>query len=89
MELQFVGKDPESDSNNCPSVLVDKETGDFLLCGWTVTDLETLATIAAHAGDGTYLDDEVTDDPEIVRTCAVAFEAVWELAIPHADYRPA
>jgi hypothetical protein len=49
MALQFVGKDPESDTNNCPSVSVDEETGDFLLCGWTVTDLETLAAIAAHA----------------------------------------
>jgi hypothetical protein len=47
--LQFVGKDPESDTNNCPSVSVDEETGDFLLCGWTVTDLETVAAIAAHA----------------------------------------
>ena len=41
------------------------------------------------AGDGRYLEDEITDDPEIVRTCTEAFERVWEFAIPHADYRPA
>jgi hypothetical protein len=29
------------------------------------------------------------DDPAVVMTCAEAFEAVWELAIPHADYHPA
>jgi hypothetical protein len=54
---------------------------------WVFDD--QLVRLGYFAGDGTYLDDEVTDDPEIVRTCAEAFEAVWELAIPHADYRPA
>jgi len=48
-----------------------------------------LVRFGYFAGDGTYLDDELTDEPEVVRTCAEAFEAVWELAIPHADYRPA
>ena len=28
-------------------------------------------------------------DPAIVAMCAEAFESVWELAIPHDDYRPA
>ena len=40
-------------------------------------------------GDGTYLDDELTDDPDAVHSCTEAFERVWELAIPHAEYRPA
>jgi hypothetical protein len=35
------------------------------------------------------LGDELTDEPEVAQTCAEAFEAVWEIAIPHADYRPA
>lgn len=43
MALEFVGKDPESDTNNCPAVFIDEETGDFLLQGWTVTDAATLA----------------------------------------------
>jgi hypothetical protein len=41
------------------------------------------------AGDGTYLGDELSDEPEVARMCAEAFESVWEIAIPHADYRPA
>jgi hypothetical protein len=54
---------------------------------WVFDD--RLVRLGYFAGNGTYLDDELTDDPEIVRTCAEAFERVWELAIPHADYRPA
>jgi hypothetical protein len=41
------------------------------------------------AGDGTYLGDEMTDDPAVVKLCVTAFEAVWERAIDHKDYRPA
>jgi hypothetical protein len=52
MALEFIGKDPESDTNNCSSVSVDEETGDFLLCGWTVADPNTLATIAGHSPIG-------------------------------------
>ncbi len=32
---------------------------------------------------------EITQDPAAVKACAVAFEAVWERAIPHEAYRPA
>ena len=32
---------------------------------------------------------EITDDPRAVKLCASAFESVWELAIPHEQYRPA
>jgi hypothetical protein len=46
-----------------------------------------LVRLGYFAGDGTYIGDELTDDPEIVRACAEAFERVWELAVPHADYR--
>jgi hypothetical protein len=31
---------------------------------------------------------ELTDDPEAVKTCAAAFEAVWDRAIPHGEYHP-
>lgn len=33
--------------------------------------------------------EEVVRDPELAEVCAKAFEAVWELATPHEDYRPA
>ena len=46
-----------------------------------------LVRFGYFAGDGTYLEDELTDEPEVARTCAEAFEAVWGLAIPHANYR--
>lgn len=41
------------------------------------------------AGDGELApdDEEYTDDPAVVKLCADAFEAVWDLAVPHADYR--
>jgi hypothetical protein len=47
--LEFIGKDPESDTNNCASVTIDRETGDFLLTGWAVTDPDTLSDIAANS----------------------------------------
>ncbi|WP_405576137.1 hypothetical protein OG317_37055 [Streptomyces sp. NBC_01167] len=42
------------------------------------------------AGDGELApdDEEFTDDPAVVKLCADAFEAVWTLAVPHADYQP-
>jgi hypothetical protein len=48
-----------------------------------------LVRFGYFAGDGTYLDDELADDPGIARACAEAFERVWEMATPHSDYRPA
>lgn len=38
-------------------------------------------------GDGRWLEQEVTEDPELAKLCSSAFEAVWERAIPHADFR--
>ncbi|MFF7590785.1 DUF6879 family protein [Kitasatospora purpeofusca] len=39
------------------------------------------------SGDGDFVDDEVTTDPQTVQFCASAFERVWELAVPHEDFR--
>jgi hypothetical protein len=39
------------------------------------------------SGPGEFLDTRLCDDPAIVKHCAAAFEAVWERAIPHADYQ--
>jgi hypothetical protein len=47
-----------------------------------------LVRFGYFAGDGTFLDHELSDDLAVVRTCAEAFEAVWQRATPHADYRP-
>lgn len=58
------------------------------LCDFWVFD-DRLVRFGYFAGDGTFLEHELSDDPGVVRTCAAAFEAVWLRAIPHADYRPA
>ena len=39
------------------------------------------------SGPGEFLDTRLSNDPEIAKQCAVAFEAVWERAIPHQDYQ--
>ncbi|MET7352322.1 DUF6879 family protein [Streptomyces mirabilis] len=39
------------------------------------------------AGDGRFVADVMEDSADVVKRHAEAFEAVWERAIPHADYR--
>jgi hypothetical protein len=46
MALQFVGIDPGTDGNDCPTVWVDDTTGDFVLKGWKITDAAMLAQTA-------------------------------------------
>jgi hypothetical protein len=41
------------------------------------------------SGDGTAAGTELRDEPAVVKLCAAAFEAVWDRAVPHEDYRPA
>ena len=40
------------------------------------------------SGEGEIVEDELCTDPAVIRMCTVAFGAVWERAVPHADYRP-
>lgn len=47
-----------------------------------------LALFLHYAGNGTNASFETTTDPDIVRTCRQAFDAVWDLATPVRDYRP-
>ena len=54
---------------------------------WVFDD--RLVRFGYFAGDGTRLGHEVTDEPAVVKLCAAAFEAVWERATDHRDYRPA
>lgn len=58
------------------------------LCDFWVFD-GRLVRFGFFAGDGTFTGHELTAEPETVRACAAAFEAVWERAVPHADYRAA
>ena len=54
---------------------------------WLLDD--RLIRFGYFAGDGEFLEHELVDDPAVVKLCSSAFEAVWERAVPHADYRPA
>ncbi|MCZ4099514.1 hypothetical protein C8250_020745 [Streptomyces sp. So13.3] len=38
MDLQFIGMDPETDTDHCPTVWVDAEGGDLVLQGWKADD---------------------------------------------------
>ncbi|MGW1506892.1 DUF6879 family protein [Streptomyces mirabilis] len=38
-------------------------------------------------GDGAWVGEEFSEDPAAAKLCADAFEAVWERAIPHEDYK--
>ncbi|TDU03283.1 hypothetical protein EDD99_1702 [Streptomyces sp. 846.5] len=40
------------------------------------------------AGDGTMTGEELVTDARTVALCSVAFESVWQRAVPHEDYRP-
>jgi hypothetical protein len=58
------------------------------LCDFWVLD-DRLVRFGFFAGNGEFLGDDLADDPDVVRTCAEAFERVWEHAVPHASYKPA
>ena len=57
-------------------------SGDFY-----VFDRE-LVLFLHYAGNGTNTTFETTDDPQMVRVCEQAFEAVWDLSKLFRDYRP-
>jgi len=42
-----------------------------------------------YAGNGASIGFTTSTDPGDIELCTSAFEAVWKLAIPHRDYRPA
>lgn len=48
---------------------------------------ERLIRFSYFSGDGHILEDEMVSDMAVARMCSAAFEAIWERAIPHADYR--
>ncbi len=48
-----------------------------------------LLVVIHFTGEGESAGTEMTTDPDVIKLCASAFEAVWDRAIPHEDYRPA
>jgi hypothetical protein len=49
---------------------------------------DRLVRFGHFAGDGEFLCHELTEEPTTVKLCGSAFEAAWERATPHEDYRP-
>jgi hypothetical protein len=41
------------------------------------------------AGDGSWVAEELCDDPAVANVCASSFEAAWDRATPHEEYQPA
>ncbi len=39
-------------------------------------------------GNGSWVGEERSDDLELAKLCAASFDAVWDRAIPHQEYRP-
>ena len=46
-----------------------------------------LVRFTLFGGDGEVQGSQYSDDAGVVEACQSAFEAVWQLAIPHQDYR--
>ncbi|MFD3586007.1 DUF6879 family protein [Streptomyces sp. NPDC058683] len=68
-----------------------RKTTDLALPGtdfWVFDDAQAL--FHHFTGDGQLDEDgrEYTDDPARVKLCTDAFEAAWQRAIPHEEYRP-
>jgi hypothetical protein len=59
MALIFIAIDPETDSDHCPAVFVEEETGDLLFQGRTVTDPAILAEVSRRS--------PVADNESVVR----------------------
>ncbi|MFC9688881.1 DUF6879 family protein [Kribbella sp. NPDC056951] len=48
---------------------------------------ESVLQFIFFAGDGRFVGNEVSTDPEVVRLCLSAFEAVWERGVDHEHAR--
>jgi hypothetical protein len=59
MALIFIAIDPETDTEHCPAVFVEEETGDLLFQGGTITDGGVLAEVGRHS--------PVADNESVVR----------------------
>lgn len=65
-----------------------RQASDLALPGndfWVFDD--HLVRFGFFSGDGLYLGEELTEEPSVIKLCLSAFEAVWERAVDHADYR--
>lgn len=75
MALMFIAIDPETDSDHCPAVFVEEESGDLLFQGWTVTDPATLAEVSRRS--------PVADNESVVRLPARMRATILEALSGH------
>lgn len=69
-----------------------RRTSDLLLPGndfWVFDDRLVLWNHFTGEGEVSPEGWETTENPALIKACAVAFESVWDRAIPHGEYRPA
>ncbi|MFE2556684.1 DUF6879 family protein [Streptomyces sp. NPDC059352] len=67
-----------------------QQTADLMLPGvdlWIFDDEQVL--LNHFTGDGEWADPplELRTEPELVKACVDAFAAVWQRAVPHAEYK--
>lgn len=48
---------------------------------------EEIAVFTIFAGSGLIVERQRWTDPDVIRLCKSAFEAVWKLSIPHDEYK--
>jgi hypothetical protein len=75
MALIFIAIDPNTDSDHCPAVFVEAETGDLLFQGRTVTDADMLAEVGRHS--------PVADSESVVRLPARMRTIIMEALSGH------
>lgn len=47
---------------------------------------DRLVRFGLFSGDGEFVGHEMSDDPDVAKLCAAAFESVWERATPHERF---
>ncbi|WP_433256311.1 DUF6879 family protein [Streptosporangium sp. CA-135522] len=65
-----------------------RQASDLALPGndfWVFDD--HLVRFGFFDGEGHYLGEELTEDPALVKLCLTAFEAIWERAVDHSEYK--
>ncbi|MET8163080.1 DUF6879 family protein [Streptomyces sp. NPDC005329] len=66
-----------------------RQAADLMLPGadlWIFDDAQVLFNHFAGNGDWSGAPNELRTEPNLVKQCSDAFEAVWERAVPHDDY---
>lgn len=100
MALRFMCVDPDTGTNGSPTAWVDQENACIVIqsyladdappaqCAQQTTPGDCARRRHTSFGNGDWAEPpmELRTEPEIVKQCGDAFEAVWDRAVPHEDY---